>query len=404
MLDRAASNNSMYLVYADGLIWKIDLNEQMPQQTPLVTLPLPPLGLTAAGAYLFAIYGRLSSKTHQTFSPTGERIDSAGLHNPSDEYVWSDANQKVYYISKGVTPRDLYAEEVNADGNTYPTEQPGGIGRNYSSPLHTDFGFRNPIRISPDGNFVALGSGQIHDGDTLARLTPLPTGFVDAAWIGSDIFTIRDSGSSTTIEHWVGPPYVMENTAQLAGRAHSLRAIGESQLLAITISDAGIPIFTVLDSGLAVGKLNLGDTDFDGTVGLDDLNNVRNYFGGAGYGDADGDGDMDLDDLNAVRNNFGTAAPQLIRRSQLAVPRYAPAAADNAQARLINRKRADEIFELSARVSLQDVMPTRKPQASPSQASDLVFDMIANASGDAARTAFDDLNSTIAKSKHRNLR
>jgi hypothetical protein len=51
----------------------------------------------------------------------------------------------------------------------------------------------------------------------------------------------------------------------------------------------------------------LGDTDADGDVDLDDLNNVRNSFGeSTGLGDTyPFDGDVDLDDLNAVRNNFG---------------------------------------------------------------------------------------------------
>lgn len=56
----------------------------------------------------------------------------------------------------------------------------------------------------------------------------------------------------------------------------------------------------------------LGDTDADRDVDLDDLNNVRNYFGGQGLGDADSDGDVDLDDLNAVRNNFGTSGAQAV--------------------------------------------------------------------------------------------
>jgi hypothetical protein len=49
-----------------------------------------------------------------------------------------------------------------------------------------------------------------------------------------------------------------------------------------------------------------GDTNGDGLVDLEDLNNVRNNFGGTGLGDTSPfDGDVDLDDLNAVRNNFG---------------------------------------------------------------------------------------------------
>jgi len=51
-----------------------------------------------------------------------------------------------------------------------------------------------------------------------------------------------------------------------------------------------------------------GDTDGDGDVDIDDLNNVRNNFGGAGLGDTNGDGDVDIDDLNNVRNNFGAVA------------------------------------------------------------------------------------------------
>jgi len=55
-----------------------------------------------------------------------------------------------------------------------------------------------------------------------------------------------------------------------------------------------------------------GDTDDDGDVDIDDLNNVRNFFGAEGM--ADGtlagdaypfDGAVNIDDLNAVRNNFG---------------------------------------------------------------------------------------------------
>lgn len=53
-----------------------------------------------------------------------------------------------------------------------------------------------------------------------------------------------------------------------------------------------------------------GDTDGDRDVDLNDLNNVRNNFGGVAppIGDTDGDNDVDLDDLNAVRNNFGAVA------------------------------------------------------------------------------------------------
>ncbi|MDZ4778750.1 MAG: PEP-CTERM sorting domain-containing protein [Planctomycetia bacterium] len=50
-----------------------------------------------------------------------------------------------------------------------------------------------------------------------------------------------------------------------------------------------------------------GDTDGDWSVGIGDLNAVRNNFGdraGREYGDVDDDGDVDVSDLNIVRNAF----------------------------------------------------------------------------------------------------
>lgn len=69
----------------------------------------------------------------------------------------------------------------------------------------------------------------------------------------------------------------------------------------------------------ASDDLMLGDTDGDGVVGLNDLNNVRNNFGAdIVAGDADHDGDTDLDDLNAVRNNFGASLPAPIAQKTIA--------------------------------------------------------------------------------------
>lgn len=60
--------------------------------------------------------------------------------------------------------------------------------------------------------------------------------------------------------------------------------------------------------GVGAAEKTPGDTDDDGDVDLEDLNNVRNHFGAAGtpiLGDTDGDSDVDLEDLNQVRNHFG---------------------------------------------------------------------------------------------------
>ena len=69
----------------------------------------------------------------------------------------------------------------------------------------------------------------------------------------------------------------------------------------------------------------VGDTDNDGDVDLDDLNAVRNNFGAEGpVGGTPGDavpfdGKVDLDDLNGVRNNFGVAPSSSVPEPSTAV-------------------------------------------------------------------------------------
>jgi hypothetical protein len=85
-----------------------------------------------------------------------------------------------------------------------------------------------------------------------------------------------------------------------SGDFTSLQVVGNLHGLSLETSfDDAAGMAYLLISGVE------GDVNGDGRVDLDDLNSVRNNFGGIGSGDADGDNDVDLDDLNAVRNNFG---------------------------------------------------------------------------------------------------
>ncbi len=86
--------------------------------------------------------------------------------------------------------------------------------------------------------------------------------------------------------------------------------------------DFGLTDGTVLNGVVQYVSLSngpIGDTNDDGKVDLNDLNNVRNNFGGAGVGDTDGDNDVDLDDLNNVRNNFGAGGSQSVPEPQAMV-------------------------------------------------------------------------------------
>ena len=69
-----------------------------------------------------------------------------------------------------------------------------------------------------------------------------------------------------------------------------------------------------------------GDTNGDGKVDIDDLNNVRNNFGAIGPDDGTLAGDsypfdgmVNIDDLNGVRNNFGAGAAAVPEPAALAL-------------------------------------------------------------------------------------
>jgi len=103
-----------------------------------------------------------------------------------------------------------------------------------------------------------------------------------------------------------------------------------------TINDRGVPFVALLSDGsefslnladtefdpratLTVSLVRPGDTNADGLVNVDDLNDVRNAFGSIGPNDGTLTGDavpwngiVDIDDLNAVRNNFGAGVQQAV--------------------------------------------------------------------------------------------
>jgi Dockerin type I domain len=84
-----------------------------------------------------------------------------------------------------------------------------------------------------------------------------------------------------------------------------------------------------------------GDVNRDGTVNLDDLNEVKNNFGNVGApgipGDDDGDGMVNLTDLNRVKNNFGNSGPGF---SNLPEPATVMLSGATAVAMLGRRKRS----------------------------------------------------------------
>jgi len=305
----SAAANAVYLSYASGLIHKLDLDAPETGETFFAQLASPVDGLAMAGEYLYAASGitdRQGNGGHYVLRPDGTIADTSRRDRVTAGFAWNDANQRMYFL----TPDPLYKvywEEINANGVAYPGEAPGAIRNRFVSP--GDFFVQPPFRFRSDGQVGWLGSSQVFDTDLLTWVGYTAAFGGDAAWLGTDLYTIQTVGGqdvARVLRH-SGENYDQVGVIELPGAAVAIRRLDDERLVVVTRQEESPPAFYVLDASLSPIKALPGDTNFDGQVDLSDLNNVRNRFGESGHGDADADGDIDLDDLNAVRNFFGAS-------------------------------------------------------------------------------------------------
>lgn len=259
----SAENNTIYLSYTSGLIRQIALGGPQPIDTPFTTLPNRASVLSTAGPYVFISNSSGASRAHRTFAPDGSEIDSVNsTFYYSAEFVWSEANQKMYFLNTNTYfSGSLHSEEINADGSTYPSEEAGGIGQAQRSSPSQGYLFSTPVRVAPDGSVAVLGSGVIHDATTLERFNfSLDNYLTDAAWLGDELYTIRNVDDVSEIQQWTGPTYELVDSVRISGAAASLQPIGDNRLLAISVIGDETTNFTVLNSELKTVEVPGNDT------------------------------------------------------------------------------------------------------------------------------------------------
>jgi hypothetical protein len=280
-----SSLHRLYIAYATGEIRRIELAQSTHEQPFAVTYNVPTV-LAAAGPHLLVTDKHSTYYSRHVFTPEGTRAQwfhrDRTLIQPSE---WSAAQNRFYFLSAS-----WYGDPSWESFDPITGVRTGqGIAPADSRGQYT----LGPIRVKADGSQVLLGSGEMHDGTTLALGESLPIGAVDAAWLGDDVLTLEadDAWTETRLEHWKGrlAPW---NLAVFEGTP--LRVLRWSAGVTVLTSVAGRPVFHAYEP--------TDDADGDGVP------NAADAFVLDPAASLDGDGDGAPDAWNPGRGPADSTA------------------------------------------------------------------------------------------------
>jgi ELWxxDGT repeat protein len=286
----------------------------------------------------------------RSFTSVGERMFFAADNLLSGTEVWvtdgTDAGTRVVKdIAAGefdafrfradspnpfwkVNDRVFFAADDRVHGNELWVSDGTEAGTVLVKDIHPTGGSAAREGVELDGQLIFVANDGVHgeelwtsDGTAegtrlLADIHPSTTSAPrELTRVGNYVFFTASDGVNGR-EQWatdgtIEGTRMLELHAGVTGSdAQHLTAMGDTLYFSANDGIYGKELWKVLVEDIP----STGDTDGDGDVDLDDLNNVRNYFGATGEdqtGDTDGNGVVDLADLNAVRSNFGNpnAAP-----------------------------------------------------------------------------------------------
>lgn len=230
-------NHSAYFAYDTKAVQKMDLSLALPEQTAFVTLPGTPNALEAAGDMLFTADLSVTSGVHSVFSGAG--VKSSGRSGSySQTWQWDPAKRRMYHYRSNLSPDDLAYTTIDAAGQLSPRTE---------SPYHAQFAVTAPIRVSPDGSKVVIGSGVVFETEGLTKTAFLANSFSDAVWAGGKLVTIRALNGGTQLQTWEGNQFLPgAGVRQLGGTPVGLFETPEGIVVVTSVESA--PRFTLLDA------------------------------------------------------------------------------------------------------------------------------------------------------------
>ena len=256
---------NIYASYDGGAIYAFPL-QQPGTAAYLSSTVYSANGLATADEFVFAADPSGAWESHFTFSPDGTRLSWVDWNYYSRQFEWDPNRRRMYFFRDDTSPNDLHWEEIASDGT---------IADEGESPYHGEVIAMTPIRVSPDGAAIVIGSGQVFDAGDLSIIGDLGHTMSDIAWSSGDLYGLDTEQPAQFLRF--SPSYSVVSSGHVRGTPRRLLPNGSNFLY---VADVGATtIVGVLDAfvskaDLAVDPVALGllfaggsTLSFDVTVG-----------------------------------------------------------------------------------------------------------------------------------------
>ncbi len=241
-IDYSNETHQVFTVSKSQVVRTLNLGDVNPAEIPFLTLSSMPRGFSLAGSFPYF----WTNAGLMTFSSAGANISTISQAYYAGSYNrWDPVNRRMYHFRDGITPNTLCYDTVTPTGEISETFQ-ANDGWNFS--------VAKPIRISPDGSKVVVGSGVIFDASGPTRIATLSNTFVDALWRTDQLLTIVQSGMQTRIQRWNAQTFAAGAEGPLFdGSPLRLLALDAGRSVLITL-EFGKPHFYILNPDLSVAE------------------------------------------------------------------------------------------------------------------------------------------------------
>ena len=250
----STAHHRLYLGYDTGAIRQIDVNAATPAEVAFASLAAAVTSLGSAGNFLIAQAGQYNYGGGQVINASGVTTANGGYYyGYSRESAWDPVTSRVYYTRDGISPNDLHYDVID--------QTTGAVSSTDETPYHGSYNIQPPIRVSVDGQYVLLGSGDIYRQPALNWSGSLGSQVADARWFtNGSLVTLRTSGNQTTLRRLAATNLGVQE--QLTYTGQGLRVVGtDARMAVLVINNNTVQIYTYVPSD---------DSDGDGVVNTAD--------------------------------------------------------------------------------------------------------------------------------------